>query len=104
MLNNNVLLTGLEAYESNLQTAADYERYILTQQQTQQPIISYQQFVELENQRRANDAMRRRIIRFSALLQRRIERGGAPRFSNYAKNLANRSAILLAKNKFRQYN
>ena len=104
MLNNEVLLTGLQAYERNLQTEADYERYILTQQQTQQPIISYQQFVELENQRRANDAMRRRIIRFSALLQRRIERGGAPRFSNYAKNLANRSAILLAKNKFRQYN
>ena len=99
MLNNEVLLTGLEAYERNLQTEADYERYILTQQQ---PIISYQQFVELENQRRANDAMRRNIIRFSVLLQRRIDRGERSKFSNYAKIAANTSAIFLAKKKLRQ--
>ena len=65
---------------------ADYERYRLTQQETRQPIISYQQFVELENQRRANDAMRRRIIRLSTLLQRQIDRGQRPIYSNYAKN------------------
>ena len=102
MLNNNVLLTGLEAYESNLQTAADYERYILTQQQTQQPIISYQQFVVLENQRSANDAMRRRIKRYSRLLQSQNDSVVRPRFGNNAKILANTSATSIAQNKFRQ--
>jgi hypothetical protein len=82
MQNSTELLTRLEEYERNLQTRADYESYRLTLQQTQQPIISYEQFLVI----RVRDEFIRRAIRLSTLLQRRIDRGQRPIYSNYAKN------------------
>ena len=82
MQNSTELLTRLEEYERNLQTRADYESYRLTLQQTQQPIISYEQFLVI----RARDEFLRRATRLSTLLQRRIDRGERPIYSTNARN------------------
>jgi len=91
MQNSTELLTRLEEY---LQTRADYESYILSLQQTQQPIISYEQFLEI----RARNEFRR----LSRIEQNLINSGRAPIFGDNAKIVANQSAILQANNRSRQ--